>query len=59
MRDKLGTGGLVRAYFSGVIEAIKKAKLVERKHAFEMNIEIEYSLNGKIEYEITNEFFSG
>ncbi|MBU0279318.1 YigZ family protein [Gemella sp. zg-1178] len=54
---KLGTGGLVRAYSSGVIEAIKKAKLIERKNALEINFEIEYSLNGKIEYEITKTNF--
>ncbi|QWQ38502.1 YigZ family protein [Gemella sp. zg-570] len=54
---KLGTGGLVRAYSSGLIEAIKKAKLIERKNALEINFEIEYSLNGKIEYEITKTNF--
>ena len=49
---KLGTGGLVRAYGGGVINALKNATLVERKHAFEITLEIDYSLNGKIEYEI-------
>ena len=49
---KLGTGGLVRAYGGGVINALKNATLVERKDAFEIKLEIDYSLNGKIEYKI-------
>ncbi|MBF0847257.1 YigZ family protein, partial [Streptococcus danieliae] len=49
---KLGTGGLVRAYSHGLIEAIKNASLVERKNAIEIKFEIDYHLNGKIEYEI-------
>ena len=49
---KLGTGGLVRAYGGGVINALKNATLVERKNAFEVRLELDYSLNGKIEYEI-------
>ncbi|GAB7567721.1 IMPACT family protein [Gemella sp. Musashino-2025] len=49
---KLGTGGLVRAYSSGVINALKNSTLVERKNAFEIKIELDYNLNGKIEYEI-------
>ena len=49
---KLGTGGLVRAYGGGVINALKNATLVERKDAFEIKLEIDYSLKGKIEYEI-------
>lgn len=49
---KLGTGGLVRAYGGGVINALKNATLVERKDALEIRLELDYSLNGKIEYEI-------
>lgn len=49
---KLGTGGLVRAYSGGIIEALKLSTLVERKKAFIYNFEIPYSLNGKIEYEL-------
>ena len=49
---KLGTGGLVRAYGGGVINALKNATLVERKDALEIRFELDYSLNGKIEYEI-------
>lgn len=49
---KLGTGGLVRAYGGGVINALKNATLVERKDAPEIRLELDYSLNGKIEYEI-------
>ena len=49
---KLGTGGLVRAYGGGVINALKNATLVERKDALEIRLELYYSLNGKIEYEI-------
>ena len=49
---KLGTGGLVRAYGGGVINALKNATLVERKDALEIRLELEYNLNGKIEYEI-------
>lgn len=54
---KLGTGGLVRAYSTGVINAIKNSILVERKDAYEKNIEIDYSLNGKLEYEIEKTSF--
>ncbi|MGX7111894.1 YigZ family protein [Gemella cuniculi] len=54
---KLGTGGLVRAYGGGVINTLKKATLVERKDAFEVKVEIDYSLNGKIEYEINKTNF--
>ena len=49
---KLGTGGLVRAYGGGVINALKNATLVERKDALEIRLELDYSLNGKIEYDI-------
>lgn len=49
---KLGTGGLVRAYSKGVIDSLKENTLVERKEALELKIEIIYSLNGKIDYEI-------
>ena len=49
---KLGTGGLVRAYGGGVINALKNATLVERKDALEIRLELDYSLNGTIEYEI-------
>lgn len=49
---KLGTGGLVRAYGGGVINALKNTTLVERKDALEIRLELDYSLNGKIEYEI-------
>ena len=44
---KLGTGGLVRAYGGGVINALKNATLVERKDAFEIKLEIDYSLTEK------------
>lgn len=54
---KLGTGGLVRAYSGGVINALKKATLVERKDALQVTISLDYSLNGKIEYEITKTNF--
>ena len=49
---KLGTGGLVRAYGGGVINALKNTTLVERKDALEIRLELDYSLNGKLEYEI-------
>lgn len=49
---KLGTGGLVRAYGGGVINALKNTTLVKRKDALEIRLELDYSLNGKIEYEI-------
>ena len=54
---KLGTGGLVRAYGGGVINALKNATLVERKDALEIRLELDYSLNGKIEYEIEKKNF--
>ena len=54
---KLGTGGLVRAYGGGVINAVKNTSLVERRDALEIKLEIDYSLNGKIEYEIAKTNF--
>lgn len=54
---KLGTGGLVRAYSQGVISAIKKAKLVEKKQALEIKLSIDYHFNGKLEYELLNTNF--
>ena len=54
---KLGTGGLVRAYGGGVINALKKANFIERLDAYEIFLEIDYSYNPKIEYEIEKTSF--
>ena len=50
----LGTGGLVRAYGKAAKEGIIEAKIVEMDRYREVFINVDYSLVGKIQYEITN-----
>lgn len=45
----LGTGGLVRAYSSGAVEALKLAGKVERLPAALINLNIEYTHYGQLE----------
>lgn len=44
----LGTGGLVRAYSDSTKEALKKAKIIEKKLKIEYKVEIPYSYYDKI-----------
>ena len=46
----LGTGGLVRAYGSAAIEAVKDAKICEEKEGVYYRIRTDYNLSGKIVY---------
>lgn len=50
----LGTGGLVRAYGKAAKEGIIEGKIVEMDRYREVFINVDYSLVGKIQYEITN-----
>ncbi len=50
----LGTGGLVRAYGKAAKEGILAAKIVEMDTYIKIFISVDYSLIGKIQYEITN-----
>lgn len=50
----LGTGGLVRAYGKSAKEGILLGKMVEMDTYTKFFISVDYSLIGKIQYEITN-----
>ncbi len=50
----LGTGGLVRAYSRSAKEGIKAAGLIERILHNEIRITVDYTLSGKVQYEILN-----
>ncbi|WP_250277968.1 YigZ family protein [[Clostridium] colinum] len=50
----LGTGGLVRAYGKATKEGILAAKIVEMDSYSQIFISVDYSLIGKIQYEIAN-----
>nr|WP_317357364.1 YigZ family protein [uncultured Tyzzerella sp.] len=50
----LGTGGLVRAYGKSAKEGILLGKIVEMDTYTKFFISVDYSLIGKIQYEITN-----
>lgn len=51
----LGTGGLVRAYSQSAKEGIKAAGLIERVLHNEIKITVDYTLSGKVQYEILNQ----
>lgn len=51
----LGTGGLVRAYTDASKEAIQTTKIVEKQLVTPMEIVIEYTELGKIQYILGNE----
>lgn len=50
----LGTGGLVRAYGKAAKEGVLAAQIVEMDTYDKIFIDVDYSLIGKIQYEITN-----
>lgn len=51
---KLGAGGLVRAYTKGAKLGLDAAKIVEKRPFVSFEIEIEYTLLGKIQNELSN-----
>lgn len=51
---KLGAGGLVRAYTKGAKLGLDAAKIVEKRPFVSVEIEIEYTLLGKIQNELSN-----
>lgn len=51
----LGTGGLVRAYSQAAKEGIKAAGLIERVLHNEIHITVDYSLSGRVQYEVLNQ----
>ena len=54
---KLGAGGLVRAYTKGAKLGLDAAKIVEKRPFVSVEIEIEYTLLGKIQNELSNNNF--
>ncbi|SKA88372.1 uncharacterized protein, YigZ family [Clostridium sp. USBA 49] len=48
----LGSGGLVRAYSKGAALAIKKSGIVEKVKGCSLNIEIDYDMLGKVQYNL-------
>ena len=46
----LGTGGLVRAYSSVVIDALDKAKIIEKKKGYKVKLLVEYEELDKLKY---------
>ncbi len=46
----LGAGGLTRAYVKGASDAVKASGIVERVPGYEVNLQIEYDLLGKVQY---------
>lgn len=54
----LGTGGLVRAYGGSTKEAIETAKLAENILYYKMQIQVDYTLSGKVQYELLQEGYT-
>lgn len=50
----LGTGGLVRAYSSAAKEGLKAAGLIERIPHIRQHFTVDYTLSGKVQYEVLN-----
>ena len=46
----LGTGGLTRAYIKGAAEAVAKAEVLEKVKGYEVRLNLDYDLLGKIQY---------
>ncbi len=46
----LGTGGLVRAYSGAVKEGLSMSQVVEKRRAFQMTVQTDYTGVGKIQY---------
>ncbi|RQD70641.1 MAG: YigZ family protein [Tindallia sp. MSAO_Bac2] len=55
---KLGTGGLKRAYSRTALEAIERAIIVKKKMHQWLNVKVDYSSWGKIEYYLEQNSFS-
>ncbi|SFE70707.1 YigZ family protein [Peptostreptococcus sp. D1] len=51
---KLGAGGLVRAYTKGAKLGLDAAKIVEKRPFVSVEVELEYTLLGKIQNELSN-----
>ncbi len=47
---KLGTGGLASAYSQGIIDCVSKSKIVIKEEAVLLEIVVDYSASGKIDY---------
>lgn len=54
----LGTGGLVRAYGGSTKEAIATAAIVENVLYYCMDIKVDYTLSGKVQYELLQEDYT-
>ncbi|TDL98930.1 YigZ family protein [Macrococcus brunensis] len=52
---KLGTGGLIRAYQSGVTDAIKAAGKVRIQNAILYEVTLNYDQTGRFEYDIADQ----
>lgn len=50
----LGTGGLVRAYSASAKEGLSSAGLIERIPHIEIHYRVDYTLSGKVQYEVLN-----
>lgn len=50
----LGTGGLVRAYSNSAKEGLMAAGLIERTPHLRKHFTVDYTLSGKVQYEILN-----
>ena len=55
---KLGAGGLVRAYSDAVSEAVHQIGVVERRLQTQVDVTIDYSLNGSMAYWVENSPYS-
>lgn len=54
----LGTGGLIKAYTNATIGVIETGNIVEKELYVQYELEIEYNLLGKVEYEcMVNNFY--
>lgn len=51
----LGTGGLVRAYQEAVKEGLKNCTIIEKQKGIQLQLELDYTLVGKIQYLLSEE----
>jgi len=54
---KLGAGGLVRAYTKGAKIGLEAGIIVEKKEFVEISVQIEYTLLGKVQNELSGEAY--
>ena len=47
---KLGTGGLVRAYSKGVLNALSLANFIELQNGYKIKLEFDYSSSNDVSY---------